>query len=74
VLADEKYILLTTFRRDNSPVSTPVWTVPLDDGDIGLGKYGFMTKITRLLNAIGGSLKGKRIPYADRGVVISLKN
>jgi uncharacterized protein len=26
-LADEKYLSLTTYRRDGSPVSTPVWFV-----------------------------------------------
>jgi len=31
-LADERYISLTTFRRDGSAASTPVWTVS-DDGE-----------------------------------------
>ena len=34
-LADEKYILLTTFRRDGTPVPTPVWVVSLDEGKLG---------------------------------------
>jgi PPOX class probable F420-dependent enzyme len=34
-LADEKYIALTTFRRNGDPVSTPVWVVPVTDGRIG---------------------------------------
>jgi hypothetical protein len=127
-LSDEKYILLTTFRRDGSPVGTPVWVVPLSDTTIGFWtssgsgkakrlahtdrvlvqpsdargkvrqgaapveasarlvagpeyeeiqqkinqKYGFMTKITHALNTVGGIFKGKRIPYGDRGVVITL--
>jgi len=126
-LSDEKYILLTTFRRDGTPVSTPVWSVRLDGGKVGfwtssgsgkakrlahsarvtaqpcdargrpkkdtpvveataqivtgpefeairdkvVAKYGFMTKLTHLFNTIGGTLKGKRIPYGDRGVVIT---
>jgi len=126
-LAEEKYILLTTFRRDGTPVATPVWAVPLDDGKIGfwtssgsgkakrlahtdrvtvqacdmkgrvkdgtqateatarlvtgaefddiharvVAKYGFMTKITKSLGTIGGIVKRKRIPYGDRGVVIT---
>ncbi len=37
-LGDEKYILLTTFRRDGTPVSSPVWAVPLDQA-----KFGFWT-------------------------------
>lgn len=126
-LGDEKYLLLTTFKRDGTAVETPVWAVPLDGGDIGfwtssgsgkakrlahtdrvtiqpcdargrvtegsaqtdatarlvtgaeLGeigrkvreKYGFMTKVTKLLGTIGGIVKRKRIPYGDRGVVIT---
>jgi PPOX class probable F420-dependent enzyme len=125
-LTDEKYILLTTFKRDGSPVATPVWVAPLDGGSIGfytssgsgkakrlahttrvtvqpsnargkvkpgsqavdatarvvtgpeleairakiVAKYGIQTKITKVLNDIGGIIKRKRIPYADRGVVI----
>ncbi len=127
-LSDEKYILLTTFRRNGTPVPTPVWLVPLDAGKLGfytssgsgkakrlahtdrvtvqasdsrgklkagsqqfgataqlvtgpslddirakvVAKYGFMTKLTKLLGTVGGILKGKRIPYADRGVVVTL--
>jgi PPOX class probable F420-dependent enzyme len=126
-LSQEKYILLTTYRRDGTPVSTPVWVVPLDGGKLGLwtssgsgkakrlahtdrvtmkpcdargkvkdgavevggtatvvtgpeyeaisakvkAKYGFMTSITKLLGAIGGLVKGKRVPYGDCGVVIT---
>jgi PPOX class probable F420-dependent enzyme len=126
-LADEKYLLLTTFKRDGRPVATPVWASRLDDGSIGfwtssgsgkakrlahtsrvtvqpcdargrvrsgttvtegtarvvtgaeldeirakiVAKYGFMTKVTKLLNTIGGAIKRKRVPYGDRGVVIT---
>ena len=127
-LADEKYMLLTTFRRDGTPVSTPVWVVALDGGDVGfwtssgsgkakrlahtarvtvqpsdgrgrvkqgsvslegaarlvtggeldairervIAKYGFQTKLTKALATIWGAARGKRIPYGDRGVVISV--
>ena len=126
-LGDEKYILLTTFRRDGTPVSTPVWSFSLDDGRIGfwtssgsgkakrlahtervtvtpcdargrvkagaatldatarlvsgaeleeirkriISKYGVMTKFTKLLATLVGTLRGKRIPYGDRGVVLT---
>ena len=126
-LSDEKYLLLTTFRRNGTAVATPVWGAPLDGGRIGfwtssgsgkakrlahtsrvtvqpcdargrpaagsspveatavlvtgseldvirqkiVAKYGFMTKVTKLLNTVGGMLKRKRIPYGDRGVVIT---
>jgi PPOX class probable F420-dependent enzyme len=127
-LSDEKYMLLTTFRRDGTPVSSPVWVVPLDGGSVGfytssesgkakrlahtakvtvqpcdargrpkagsatvegtarvvtgpeleairakiVAKYGVMTKIAGFFNTIAGAIKRKRVPYADRGVVISL--
>lgn len=35
-------------------------------------KYGFFTKITKLLGTIGGIIKRNRIPYADNGVVVTL--
>ena len=126
-LGDEKYILLTTFKRDGSPVATPVWSVPLDGGEFGFWtssgsgkakrlthtsrvlaqpcdargkartgtepseatarlvsgdeldeirrkveqKYGFMTKITKALGTLGGIVKRNRIPYGDRGVVVT---
>jgi PPOX class probable F420-dependent enzyme len=127
-LADEKYLLLTTYKRSGDAVATPVWAVALDAGKIGfwtssgsgkakrlahtpkvtvqpcdsrgkikdgtspvtgtakvvsgpelegirariVDKYGFMTKITKLLGTIGGIVKRKKIPYGDRGVVITL--
>ena len=127
-LADEKYILLTTFRRDGTPVATPVWSVALEGDRLGFwtssgsgkakrlahtqrvtvqpcdargrvkqgtspvdaiaelvtgteldairekveAKYGFMTKVTKFLGTIGGIVKRTRIPYGDRGVVITL--
>jgi PPOX class probable F420-dependent enzyme len=38
LLADERYIALTTFTRDGTPRSVPVW--PVDAGD---GRIGFIT-------------------------------
>ena len=127
-ISDEKYVLLTTFRKDGTPVPTPVWNVDLGENTIGfwtssgsgkakrlahtervtvqpcdargkvapgsspieatarlvtgpeldeirtkvVAKYGFMTKVTKLLGTIGGFVKRNRIPYGDRGVVITL--
>ncbi len=34
-LADEKYVLFTTFKRDGTAVATPVWSVGIDDTSIG---------------------------------------
>ncbi|HEY1688401.1 MAG TPA: PPOX class F420-dependent oxidoreductase [Solirubrobacteraceae bacterium] len=126
-LSDEKYILFTTFRRDGTPVSTPVWIVPLEgetfafwtssgsgkakrlahtsrvrfqpsDGrgrvkagstasegsarvvegaeldhirQLVIAKYGFMTKVTKTLGTLIGIARGKRIPYGDRGVIVT---
>lgn len=126
-LGDEKYVLLTTFRRDGTPVATPVWSVPLAGDKLGFytsstsgkakrlahtarvtvqpsdargkvkpdtapveatavlvtgteldeitqkvkAKYGVMTTIARVLAKIGGFVKRKPQPYADRGVVIT---
>ncbi|HKN37605.1 MAG TPA: PPOX class F420-dependent oxidoreductase [Acidimicrobiia bacterium] len=126
-LGDEKYMLLTTFKRGGAPVSSPVWVVPLDGGTVGfytssgsgkakrlahtarvtvqpsdargrtkpgsqpvdatarvvtgpeleairakvVAKYGVMTKVAKVFNEIGGMIKRKRIPYADRGVVVT---
>ncbi len=126
-LADEKYVLLTTFKRDGSAVATPVWSVALDGGALGFwtssgsgkakslahtdrvtvqpcdargkvragseptdatarlvegaeleaisakvkAKYGFMTKVTKALGTLGGIIKRNRIPYGDRGVIVT---
>lgn len=55
-LEDEKYILFTTFRRDGTPVATPVWSVPLDSG-----RVGFWTS--------SGSGKAKRLAHTERVTV-----
>jgi uncharacterized protein len=55
-LTDEKYLLLTTFRRDGTPVSTPVWAAALADGAIG-----FWTS--------SGSGKAKRLAHTERVTV-----
>ena len=47
-LADEKYLALTTFKRDGTPVTTPVWAAPLDDGKIGFWTSSASGKAKRL--------------------------
>ena len=126
-LVDERYMSLTTFRRDGTPVATPVWVTPFGDDSVAFwtssgsgkakrlahtsrvtvqpsdargrvkpgterieatarvvegddldeirrqvkAKYGFQTKITKALGTLGGIVKGKRIPYGDRGVIVT---
>lgn len=47
-LADEKYLALTTFKRDGTPVTTPVWATALDDGKIGFWTSSASGKAKRL--------------------------
>ena len=37
-----------------------------------VAKYGFTTKITKVLGTLIGTLRGKRVPYGDRGVIVQL--
>lgn len=55
-LGDEKYILLTTFKRDGTAVSTPVWSAPLEGES-----FGFWTS--------SGSGKAKRLAHTQRVLV-----
>lgn len=64
-LADEKYVAFTTFKRDGTAVTSPVWLVALS-GD----RYGFWTsstsgKVKRLRN--GGKVAVQ--PCNSRGKV-----
>jgi uncharacterized protein len=55
-ITDEKYMLLTTFRRNGTPVASPVWVVALD-GDT----FGFATS--------SASGKAKRLAHTGRVTV-----
>ncbi len=49
-LSDEKYLSITTFRKDGTPKATPIWPV-----DVGQGRVGFITssktwKVKRIRN------------------------
>lgn len=46
-LANEKYVSLTTFRRDGTPVSAPVWIAPLPDGRLGVSTDPSSGKVKR---------------------------
>ena len=47
-IADEKYVSLTTFRKNGEGVSTPVWAAPLSDGRLGVFSAPDAWKIKRL--------------------------
>ncbi|MPY98378.1 MAG: PPOX class F420-dependent oxidoreductase [Actinophytocola sp.] len=48
-LADEKYVQLTTFRRDGTPMPTPIWAVA-DDGELFVWTERSSGKVKRLRN------------------------
>jgi PPOX class probable F420-dependent enzyme len=81
-LANQRYISLTTFKRDGTPVSTPVWVVT-DDGERLLvwsaartWKVRRLRREPRVLVAASnfrGKERGRRIPgqarvIADPGI------
>jgi PPOX class probable F420-dependent enzyme len=47
ILADARYILLTTFRRDGNPVPTPVWVVG-DGGSLAVWTSRDTGKVKRI--------------------------
>lgn len=48
VVAANRYIALTTYRRDGTPVTTPVWVVDLGDGTVGFTTNADSGKVKRL--------------------------
>lgn len=49
-MGSEKYVALTTFRKDGTSSSTPVWITDLDDGTVGLITPSRSLKVKRLAN------------------------
>ena len=47
-LENEKYMLFTSFRRNGTPVGTPVWLVHLPEGEIGFSTGAESGKAKRL--------------------------
>lgn len=47
-ISDEKYVLLTTFRKSGDAVSTPVWIAPLPDGGAGFTTDADVGKVKRI--------------------------
>jgi PPOX class probable F420-dependent enzyme len=49
-ITDEKYVLLTTFRKNGDGVATPVWIVSLPDGTAGFTTEIDSGKVKRIRN------------------------
>ncbi len=49
-ITDEKYVALTTYRRNGEHSSTPVWITDLGDGTIGFTTPGSSLKARRIQN------------------------
>lgn len=49
-ISDEKYVLLTTFRKSGDAVATPVWIVGLPDGSAGFTTEPDVGKVKRIRN------------------------
>jgi PPOX class probable F420-dependent enzyme len=49
-IADAKYVSLVTFRKNGTPVASPVWIAPLGDGTAGFTTDGDSGKVKRLRN------------------------
>ena len=49
-IADEKYVALTTYKRDGEAKSLPVWITDLGDGTMGFTTASSSYKVKRLRN------------------------
>jgi len=49
-IADEKYVSLTTYKRDGSEKSLPVWIADFGDGTVGFTTSSSSYKVTRIRN------------------------
>ena len=49
-ITDEKYVLLTTFRKNGDAVATPVWIVGMPDGTGGFTTEATSGKVKRIRN------------------------
>jgi len=50
-LAAERYVLLTTFRKNGEGVATAVWIAALADGSLGFTTGGDSGKVKRIRNS-----------------------
>ncbi len=49
-IAHEKYVALTTYKRDGTPKSLPVWIADFGDGTIGFTTSSSSYKVKRIRN------------------------
>ncbi len=49
-IVDEKYVSLTTHRKNGDAVATPVWIAPLGDGSAGFTTGSDSGKVKRIRN------------------------
>jgi len=49
-IADEKYVSITTYRKNGDAVSSPVWIAPLSDGTAGFTTEDGSGKVKRIRN------------------------
>ena len=49
-IADEKYVSFTTYKKDGTPKSTPVWIVDVGDSKVGFTTDSSSWKVKRLTN------------------------
>jgi uncharacterized protein len=65
VITDEKYVLLTTFRKNGEAVATPIWIVGMPDGTAGFTTEVDAGKVKRIRNNASVTLQ----PCSLRGRV-----
>ena len=56
-ISDEKYVSITTYRRNGDAVSSPVWIAPLGDGTAGFTTGSDSGKVKRIRNNPAVSLR-----------------
>ena len=81
-ISDEKYVLLTTFRKSGDAVSSPVWIARLADGGAGFTTEPDVGKVKRIRNtprvtlqacSVTGKVKpGAEVVEATAAVVLGV--
>jgi len=65
-ISDEKYVSVTTFRKDGTPKPLPVWIADFGDRTVGFTTSSSSYKVKRITNDPGVTLQ----PCNSKGVVI----